>query len=112
MAHLHQEQEQKRDHFNQQPLDDLHQEHHHNHHHHNHFNQSGDFHNSQKPWFKRAKQRFIELFHDSRDKVADTQSAIKNYSNTAVQKIVDRPLPYLIAASAVGFLLSSLFRRK
>ncbi|MGQ3888604.1 hypothetical protein ACQUW5_06170 [Legionella sp. CNM-1927-20] len=67
---------------------------------------------SQKPWYKRAKQRFIELFHDSRDKVSDTQHTIKDYSNTAVEKFVARPMPYLLATSAIGFLLSSMLHQK
>lgn len=65
---------------------------------------------SSKPWYKRAKQKFVELMHDSRDTAADTTSAAKHYSNEAIQKIIDRPMPYLIAASALGFLLSSLIR--
>ncbi|WP_131780924.1 hypothetical protein [Legionella gresilensis] len=66
---------------------------------------------SQKPWFKQAKQRFIELFHDSRDKVSDTQHAIKDYSNTAIDKFVERPMPYLLATTAIGFILSSMLHR-
>ncbi|STX50988.1 Bacterial protein of uncharacterised function (DUF883) [Legionella busanensis] len=67
---------------------------------------------SQKPWLKRTKQRFVELFHDSRDKVTDTQHAIKDYSNTAIEKFTARPMPYLLATSAIGFLLSSMLHRK
>jgi ElaB/YqjD/DUF883 family membrane-anchored ribosome-binding protein len=67
---------------------------------------------SQKPWFKRVQQRFVELLHDSRDIVSDTQHTIKDYSNTAVEKFVERPMPYLLATSAIGFLLSSMLHRK
>src|SRR5438874_491557 len=69
-------------------------------------------HFGQKPWIKRVKQQFNELFYDSRDKVSDTQHLIKDYSDTAIQKISEKPLPFLLIASTVGFLLSSIFKRK
>lgn len=93
MENLHQEQ--KHEHFTYKPIKDFYRK---------------PF--SQKSWFKRVKQRFIELAYDSRNKVAHTQTTIKNHSNIAIQKIVDRPLLYLITASALGFLLSFMFHRK
>ncbi|WP_419420122.1 hypothetical protein ACNVED_02180 [Legionella sp. D16C41] len=75
-----------------------------------HLHQEPQSHFSPRPLHRRVKQRFVEVIHDSRDGIAHAQSAIKNYSGSAVQKIIDRPLPYLLAASALGFLLSSMFR--
>ncbi|MGQ3887890.1 hypothetical protein ACQUW5_02515 [Legionella sp. CNM-1927-20] len=69
-------------------------------------------HFSHRPWYKRVKQRFIEFFHNRRDNISKACATVKNCSCAAIQKIVDRPLPYLIMASALGFFLSSILRHK
>lgn len=59
-----------------------------------------------------GKHSANELYKEGKKKLSETQGALENYAETAIQSIKRRPLSTLVIAGGIGFVLGFLLQYK
>ena len=53
-----------------------------------------------------------KFYAESKKTVADAQESIKEYTDNLVKHVREKPLSSLLIAGGIGFILSSLFKKR
>ena len=62
--------------------------------------------------YNQAKESIHDLYESGKKTAEQAQDVLKGYSNELVSMVKDKPLSSLLIASAIGYLVSALIRRK
>ncbi|MCA0402414.1 MAG: hypothetical protein LCH30_01320 [Proteobacteria bacterium] len=61
--------------------------------------------------YAKMKQNANDILNEGKEKLAETQETVNNYTDELAKKIQTKPLTSVLIAGGIGFILSAIFKK-